>query len=265
MKTKKLKGFMVLPAVVMSILIGMLGLSFLQIYSGQFSALSANRKALQAQQYAMAEADILRNTAYDQLNSAVHDKTAISGGNGWLSTAQVGGETTINGVKQRLGTVEVYRNDSVSSPDFSFQFPLSNANSGYVKNNNANSGIISMSVSGGYLHGYYNGVEYPFYFNGYTKSETYTKAEVNNLIAGLQSKITALTGRVTALENKTTGSLDWSKAGIVIHGLGDYTDIELKNFPVSSTTGGRPRTKYVDFKIHYYNGDSSLSYPVWHN
>ena len=130
MKAKKIKGFMVLPAVLMSILLGLLGLSFLQIYSGQFSALSSNRTAIQAQQFAQSEADRLRNTAYDSLSGAAHARTAISGGNGWQSLVSLGAETTVNEVKQRMATVNVYRNGTVTTPDFSLQVPLSSAGSG---------------------------------------------------------------------------------------------------------------------------------------
>ena len=127
MKAKKIRGFMVLPAVLMSILLGLLGLSFLQIYSGQFSALSANKSALQAAQFAESESDYLRNLDYSKITSGAHARKAISGATGWQSQVTLGSETTVSGVKQRMATVTVYRNDSVTTPDFSLQVPLSSA------------------------------------------------------------------------------------------------------------------------------------------
>lgn len=123
MAAKKLRGFMVLPAVLMSVLLGILALSFLQIYSGQFSALTANRRAIQAQQFAQSEADVLRNTPYDEVTE--HDRMAIDGTTGWMSLVSLGEETVVNDIRGRMATIEIYRNNTVMSPDFSLQVPLS--------------------------------------------------------------------------------------------------------------------------------------------
>ena len=120
---------MTLQGVLMVVLLGLLALSFLQIYSSQFSALTANRRALQAQQFAQSEADFLRNTSYDELDTTAHARQAIAGTNGWTSEVSLAAETTVNGVQQRLGTIKVYRNSSVSAPDFSLQVPLTSQNS----------------------------------------------------------------------------------------------------------------------------------------
>lgn len=124
MKKTKVKGFMTLQGALMVVLLGLLALSFLQIYSSQFSALTANRKALQAQQFAQSEADVLRNVSYDELDTTAHGRQAIAGTNGWMSEVSLAAETTVNGIQQRIGTIKVYRNSSVSAPDFSLQVPL---------------------------------------------------------------------------------------------------------------------------------------------
>ena len=130
MKKHKVKGFMTLQSVLMVILLGLLALSFLQIYGSQFSALTANRRALQAQQFAQSEADFLRNVSYDELNTIVHGRQAIAGTSGWMSEVSLSAETTVNEVQQRIGTIKVYRNSSVSAPDFSLQVPLTSQGSG---------------------------------------------------------------------------------------------------------------------------------------
>lgn len=124
MRKHKVKGFMTLQGVLMVILLGLLALSFLQIYGSQFSALTANRRALQAQQFAQSEADFLRNVSYDELDTTVHARQEITGTNGWMSEVSLAAETTVNGVQQRIGTIKVYRNSSVIAPDFSLQVPL---------------------------------------------------------------------------------------------------------------------------------------------
>lgn len=126
----KVKGFMSFNGVLLCLVALMAGYSLLQIYGSQFSALSASRKALQAQQFAQSEADLLRNTSYDELDAAAHDRQVITGVSGWMSEVSLEAETTINEVPQRLATVKIYRNSTVTVPDFSLQVPLSSASSG---------------------------------------------------------------------------------------------------------------------------------------
>ena len=126
----KVKGFMSFNAVLLCLVALMAGYSLLQIYGSQFSALSASRKALQAQQFAQSEADLLRNTSYDELDAAAHDRQVITGVNGWMSEISLEAETTINEVPQRLATVKIYRNSTVTVPDFSLKVPLSSAYGG---------------------------------------------------------------------------------------------------------------------------------------
>lgn len=147
MKKTKVKGFMTLQGVLMVVLLGLLALSFLQIYSSQFSALTANRKALQAQQFAQSEADFLRNVSYDELDATAHTRQAIAGANGWMSEVSLDAETTVNGVQQRLGTIKVYRNSTVAAPDFSLQVPLTVQGSGNTTKVNLNYGAMQKAVS----------------------------------------------------------------------------------------------------------------------
>ena len=126
----KVKGFMSFNAVLLCLVALMAGYSLLQIYGSQFSALSASRKALQAQQFAQSEADLLRNTSYDELDAAAHDRQVITGVSGWMSEVSLEAETTINEVPQRLATVKIYRNSTVTVPDFSLKVPLSSASGG---------------------------------------------------------------------------------------------------------------------------------------
>ena len=129
----KVKGFMSFNGVLLCLVALMAGYSLLQIYGLQFSALSASRKALQAQQFAQSEADLLRNTSYDELDAAAHDRQVITGVNGWMSEISLEAETTINEVPQRLATVKIYRNNTVTVPDFSLKVPLSSATGGANK------------------------------------------------------------------------------------------------------------------------------------
>ena len=125
-----MKGFTEIQGVLLCVLMGLAAVSFLQIHSGQIAALAASRKGIQAQQYAQSTADLLRNTSYDKLDDAAHTKQAIANGNGWMSEVSIGAETTVNEVPQRMATVKVYRNSTVTAPDYSLQVPLSSAGGG---------------------------------------------------------------------------------------------------------------------------------------
>ena len=131
----KMKGFTEIQGVLLCVLMGLAAVSFLQIHSGQIAALAASRKGIQAQQYAQSTADLLRNTSYDKLDDAAHTKQAIANGNGWMSEVSIGAETTVNEVPQRMATVKVYRNSTVTAPDYSLQVPLSSAGGGKNKGN----------------------------------------------------------------------------------------------------------------------------------
>ena len=217
MAAKKIKGFMVLPAVLMSILLGLLGVAFLQIFSGQFTAMAAGRKALQALQYAQSEADSLRNLDYDNIaTSGAHSKQAISGTSGWQSEVTLGPETTVNDVKQRIATVNVYRNGTGATPDFSLQVPLSSLG-----------GIDKLPV----------GTILPY----------------NGSLEDIPKKWALCDGK-NGTPNLTGRFLQgWGSDGVATHSVGQSIEAGLPNI-TGTFTGGMEAGNYIESGALYFNG-----------
>lgn len=231
---KKMKGFLMIQTALALITLGAMAVSFFQIYGGQFAAMAAARNGSLAQQAADIVAEYYQMADYDSLSSSTIPKSgtlATLFGTGNLSSdlanlkfsCELGAEknfTTSDGTNSgnlRLATIKIMNSDE-SAPRATVTVPLSSAGVGsyYVKNDTKKTaGITSVKYSGGYLYGYVNGTQYPFYFDGYTKtqsdtnyykkSQTYTQAQVNALIKGLQDKI-------TELENNSGNGVDYSKA-----------------------------------------------------
>lgn len=122
---RKLKGFLMVEAVLACVVFSLLGLSLTQIFGGSLSSLAASKNALRGQQYAEIDANILKRTSYEDLSSAAHAKQAIENGNGWASAITLGTEKEKNGVKYRTATVNVYKTMASLTPSFSMNVPLS--------------------------------------------------------------------------------------------------------------------------------------------
>lgn len=108
-------------------------------------------------------------------------------------------------------------------------------------------------MSGGYFHGYFNGIEYPFYYDGYLKSQLYTRAQVDSLINGLKT-------RIATLESNANNGYDWSKFRVFATESANHGNLILQfyNVPIkgdSVYTG----CKYVDFSLGFwYPGEGGV-------
>lgn len=96
---------------VAAILTSMIALSTAKISQASLSSLDSTKIALQAQQYAAAEASVLQATNYDDLTA--HDKEIIQNSN-YLSEVELSEETDYNDdIKQRTATIRIYRGSEV--------------------------------------------------------------------------------------------------------------------------------------------------------
>jgi hypothetical protein len=105
---KKRKGGVAFLAMAMTLVIAMLALPvFASNMATLFAGSDALDQSIQAQQYALIEADILRDTAYGSLV----DKTRadIANSEGYQREIIVGPEKTIDGKRQKIATVNIYR------------------------------------------------------------------------------------------------------------------------------------------------------------
>ncbi|MBR3623078.1 MAG: type II secretion system protein, partial [Selenomonadaceae bacterium] len=76
-KSKK-EGYILFETFLALIVFGMLSSAFFMIFSGQFSMINSSRDALQAQQYAQVEAEMLRISEYEDLESKVKARSPMT-------------------------------------------------------------------------------------------------------------------------------------------------------------------------------------------
>ena len=96
---------------VAAIITSMIALSTAKISQASLSSLDSTKIALQAQQYAAAEASVLQATNYDDLSA--HDRQIIQNTD-YSSEVELSEESDYNDdVKQRTATVSIYRGNEV--------------------------------------------------------------------------------------------------------------------------------------------------------
>jgi hypothetical protein len=131
-----------------------LAMMVLPVFASSVSTLFAGAdsfdQAIQAQQYALIEADILHVTAYDNL--ADKTKAAISNSEGFQREVLLGAEETIDGKRQRIATVNIYK-EGESQKRYALKVPLlGGAAAGELSKVTVftESGIFTVPVSGIY-------------------------------------------------------------------------------------------------------------------
>lgn len=127
----KVKGFMLLSAVLTAILFILLSVSFMSLYGSQFSLLEAGKNATAAQKYAEIVCNTLSLTSYDELKAQERRAlTEIESAAGWESEIALGLEKEIgDGNKQRIATVRIYKSGE-TLPRYTQDVPLSTNGSG---------------------------------------------------------------------------------------------------------------------------------------
>lgn len=120
---RKYKGYMLLSAVLSSVIFMLLAGAFISLYGGQFSRLQAANVAMEAQRYAEIAVNTLTLTPYDKLEDK--GRQLIDGSDSWQEEISIGPEKTIGeSGKQRIATVKIYKVGE-ALPRYSLQVPLS--------------------------------------------------------------------------------------------------------------------------------------------
>jgi hypothetical protein len=121
------RGGIAFLAMAITLVIAMLALPvFAANVSTLFAGTDAADQAIQAQQYALIEADTLRATAYDNLENKA--KANIASSAGFQREVLLGAEGTIDGTKQRIATINIYR-ENEAQRRYALSVPLSTAGS----------------------------------------------------------------------------------------------------------------------------------------
>ena len=100
-------------AIVSAAIVGLTAVSLAKVNHLAFSGLNASQIALQAQQYADAEAAIIKATAYTDLTA--HNRADIQNSNGYQSEITLSSESNYSdAIKQKTATIKIYRNGETS-------------------------------------------------------------------------------------------------------------------------------------------------------
>lgn len=100
---------LLIMAIVSAAIVGLTAVSLAKVNHLAFNGLNASQIALQAQQYADAEAAILKATAYTDLTA--HSRADIQNSNGYQSEVSLSNESDYSDViKQKTATIKIYRN-----------------------------------------------------------------------------------------------------------------------------------------------------------
>lgn len=187
-KKRKKKGYILFETVLALIVFGMLSIAFFMIFSGQFSMINSSRDALQAQQYAQVEAEMLRISEYEDLENKTKSRSAMTSwanpGNVWESEITLDTEQKTTVGKTRIAHVSVYRTgDSLAR--FTLDVPLSSqVMSAYVRNENYSGNNKQdehdETIQEGQISMYFDGKRIHTYF----KDENGNKKEVDNMENG---------------------------------------------------------------------------------
>ena len=162
----KKKGFVLVPVVLATFIIGMLGIGLSSLYSGTFGVMNSAKAASQAKQFATVEGDILKVAGYDGSTDVTHDWQSLQNvvgadGANWESKVEDTGrtETSPSGDQVKVMKVSVRKNNELVSR-YSEEVPLVNG------------------------------------------ADTMSRAEIQALIDALQGQVNNLTSQLEALNGK---------------------------------------------------------------
>ena len=162
----KKKGFVLVPVVLATFIIGMLGIGLSSLYSGTFGVMNSAKAASQAKQFATVEGDILKVAGYDGSTDVTHDWQSLQNvvgadGANWESKVEDTGrtETSPSGDQVKVMKVSVRKNNELVSR-YSEEVPLVNG------------------------------------------ADTMSRAEIQALVDALQGQVNNLTSQLEALNGK---------------------------------------------------------------
>lgn len=136
----KRKGLLAVPVTLMAVVYLFLAGTFFTLYSNQFSMIQAGRTALQAQQYAEVDANVLQLVDYDDIDDYAHTRQAIDISKiitaaGWEDEISVTPETVVDvaqNTRQRVANIKIYKTGDTLAR-YMLEVPLSTKGRGIRK------------------------------------------------------------------------------------------------------------------------------------
>lgn len=111
MKTKKRKGFVMLPVILAAIIVGLLGVGLSSLYSGAFSTLSAEKEAREAQDILDVEKEIIKALGFNDYENGLDENRVTE--DSWISMKDILGNEKGSQWEYKLVTVPDSAGNSV--------------------------------------------------------------------------------------------------------------------------------------------------------
>lgn len=138
---KKFKGSAILVlTVVTATMISAIALSLVKLNSAATSTVMTNKTQVQAQQYALAEASLVRAMRYAELSTndyftRINGRPEPISGSNFFKVVTIGGETNFSGsasIKQRTVNIKIYQNSDTTDPIIDLDVPRYNRERDYM-------------------------------------------------------------------------------------------------------------------------------------
>lgn len=100
----------IIAAIVSAVILGSIGLSYVKLSSSVFGSLSSSDSLLQAQQYAIAKAEVLKGTEYSLLKAQI--RTDIADSDSYQDEVILGEEklySDSSNIKERICIIKIYK------------------------------------------------------------------------------------------------------------------------------------------------------------
>lgn len=135
---RKKKGFVLLPVVLATFIMGMLGIGLASMYSGTFSTMNAGKAASKAKDFATIEGNYVKLNGYDTASSMTHDWESLSDlvgpdATGWQSKVETSSTaTSADGNQVKVMKVAVKKDSDIASR-YTYEVPVVQGKDSYTK------------------------------------------------------------------------------------------------------------------------------------
>ena len=200
---RKKKGFVLLPVVLATFIMGMLGIGLASMYSGTFSTMNAGKAASKAKDFATIEGNYVKLNGYDTASSMTHDWESLSDlvgpdATGWQSKVETSSTaTSADGNQVKVMKVAVKKDSDIASR-YTYEVPVVQGKDSYTK---AEIDAM-MSVVNGNFTKVNNRID------AMIEDTNNIKTQINNLYADMDSLNKNLDKLHTLVENYRTSLLN---------------------------------------------------------
>ena len=218
---------------------GGVAFSLAKLHTATMNTLKTSKINIEAQQYGLAKAELLRSTSYDDVIS--QNKTSVKNSNGFIDEVVVGAETDYSDkVKQKVCTINVYK-DGEKIPRFSCKISkLSTGNSIHgngsstPESGSSGSGTSSSNIQTNVLSGTILDSGILPVPNGYTREQCTYMYQIKKLVSSTNTGLDFLNNVSFEPAN------NWLEF--------DEKTGELKSYYMNTAKNGEKTKKYYPYR-----------------